>query len=122
MNSSSFRPGDMLILRTGWTRQYNGLSDFEKDTLPYRPAEEASWVGVEASDRSLAWIWDKKISLVGSDNPAFEVVPFTGVIGGVPRSLHQVFLGGWGQHIGENSKNLYRDTDLWYTYLISGTS
>ena len=49
---------------------------------------------MNASDDSLAWLWEKKLSLVGADNPAFESLPFDKSIGGVPRSLHQVFIGG----------------------------
>ena len=49
---------------------------------------------MNASDDSLAWLWEKKLALVGADNPAFESLPFDKVIGGVPRSLHQVFIGG----------------------------
>jgi hypothetical protein len=47
-----------------------------------------------ASDESLAWLWEKKLAFVGADNPAFESLPFNKTIGGVPRSLHQVFIGG----------------------------
>jgi hypothetical protein len=47
-----------------------------------------------ASDESLEWLWDKKLALVGADNPAFESLPFNKTISGVPRSLHQVFIGG----------------------------
>lgn len=49
---------------------------------------------MNASDDSLAWLWEKKLALVGADNPAFESLPFDKAIGGVPRSLHQVFIGG----------------------------
>jgi hypothetical protein len=49
---------------------------------------------MNASDDSLAWLWEKKLALVGADNPAFESLPFDKMIGGVPRSLHQVFIGG----------------------------
>lgn len=47
-----------------------------------------------ASDESLAWLWEKKLAFVGADNPVFESLPFNKTIGGVPRSLHQVFIGG----------------------------
>jgi hypothetical protein len=49
---------------------------------------------VNASDDSLAWLWEKKLALVGADNPAFESTPFDKTISGVPRSMHQVFIGG----------------------------
>lgn len=49
---------------------------------------------MNASDDSLAWLWEKKLALVGADNPAFESTPFDKTISGVPRSMHQVFIGG----------------------------
>jgi hypothetical protein len=49
---------------------------------------------MNASDDSLAWLWEKKLALVGADNPAFESTPFDKTISGVPRSIHQVFIGG----------------------------
>jgi kynurenine formamidase len=92
------KPGDFLVVRTGFTKQYLALPLHEQSILPYR--EERDFIGVEASDKTLRWLWEKKLALVGSDNPAFESMPFNATIGGVPRSLHQVFIGGWGQSIG----------------------
>ncbi|KAI0974247.1 hypothetical protein F4678DRAFT_421958 [Xylaria arbuscula] len=92
------KPGDMLIIRTGWVRQYNTLNATERALLA---VESWPYVGMEASDRSLRWLWEKKLALVGSDNPAFESSSFTFDIGGHQRSLHQVFIGGWGQNIVE---------------------
>ncbi|KAJ6564221.1 hypothetical protein B0H19DRAFT_942217, partial [Mycena capillaripes] len=92
--------------RTGFTKQYVALSPHEQSVLPFR--EDAAWVGVEASDTTLRWLWDKKLSLVGSDNPTFERAPFNTTILGARRTLHEVFLGGWGQSIVEfmNLENL----------------
>jgi len=73
--------------------------------LPFRTNSNnvfsLDYIGVEASDVTLRWLWDKKLSLVGCDCPAFEVLPPSGLIEGKPRSLHQVFIGGWGQSIVE---------------------
>ncbi|KAJ7487033.1 hypothetical protein FB451DRAFT_1363175 [Mycena latifolia] len=102
LDPASFtKPGDFLVVRTGFTKQYRALSAHEQAILPFREDADAQWLGVEASDATLRWLWEKKLSLVGSDNPAFESVPFNGTIGGVPRALHQVFIGGWGQSIVE---------------------
>lgn len=64
-------PGDMLIIRTGWVRQYQTLNHTEEVLLPI---SAGNWVGMEASEASLRWLWEKKLSLVGADNPAFESV------------------------------------------------
>jgi len=95
MNSSSFTlPGDFLVIRTGFNKQYAALPVHEQMTAPYR--EDAHFLGVETSDRTLAWIWEKKLSLVGADNLGFETFPTQGVVDGLNRSLHEVFISGWG--------------------------
>ncbi|KAJ7190087.1 hypothetical protein GGX14DRAFT_606520 [Mycena pura] len=103
------RPGDFLVVRTGFTQQYVALAPHDQAILPYREGNDAQFLGMEATDEMLRWLWDKKLALVGSDNPAFESLPLgLGFIDGVQRSLHQVFLGGWGQSIVEflNLENL----------------
>ena len=92
-------PGDMLFVRTGWLQQYNALSHMEQYTLPRE--KDGPGIDLLASDDTLEWLWDKKLALVGADNPAFESLPFDETISGVPRSLHQVFIGGWGISIVE---------------------
>jgi hypothetical protein len=73
-------------------KAYRNLTAYEQETMPWNP--ELGSVGMNASDDSLAWLWEKKLALVGADNPAFESLPMDKSIGGVPRSLHQVFIGG----------------------------
>ncbi|KAJ7441131.1 hypothetical protein FB451DRAFT_1106260 [Mycena latifolia] len=103
LDPASFtRPGDFLIVRTGFTKQYLALPQHEQQILPFREGADAQFIGVDTSDTTLRWIWDKKLALVGGDNPAFETLPSnTAVIDGVLRSLHQVFISGWGQSIVE---------------------
>jgi kynurenine formamidase len=86
------KPGDILLVRTGWIQQYLNLTTYNQEILPWDP--ELGSVGVNASDDSLAWLWEKKLALVGADHPAFESTPFDKTISGVPRSMHQVFIGG----------------------------
>lgn len=42
------------------------------------------------------WIWDRKLALVGGDQPAFERLPFEGEVSGVREgmSLHKIFIAG----------------------------
>ncbi|KAI1369229.1 hypothetical protein F5Y08DRAFT_148135 [Xylaria arbuscula] len=91
-------PGDMLIVRTGWVRQYNTLNATERALLR---VQGWPYVGLEASDRTLRWLWEKKLSLIGADNPAVESSSFSAIIDGDMRNLHQVFIGGWGMSIVE---------------------
>lgn len=118
--SSAFAdPGAWLVVRTGVTKAYRALSAYQQDILPYRPGNDGSFVGVEASEATLRWIWEKKIALVGADSecihagriddrlinladPAFEAIPFGNAASSGPaRSLHQIFISGWGQSIVE---------------------
>ncbi|KAI1739336.1 hypothetical protein F4680DRAFT_449082 [Xylaria scruposa] len=98
MPSNWSMPGDMLIIRTGWVRQYATLNATQRALVP---VEAWPWIGMESSDRSLRWLWEKKLSLVGADNPGFESSNNTFELDGHKRSLHQVFIGGWGQNIVE---------------------
>lgn len=94
------KPGDFLIVRTAMTKQYKELSEHDQEVLPFR--DHYDFLGVEASDEMLEWMWNKKLSIVGSDNVAFEPGALTATIDGTPgRNLHQVFIGGWGQSIVE---------------------
>ncbi|KAJ8130590.1 hypothetical protein O1611_g3039 [Lasiodiplodia mahajangana] len=98
MPSDWSKPGDMLIVRTGWVRQYMALDATARALLP---VQNLPSIGVEPSDRTLRWLWEKKLSVVGADNYAFEMSAFTFEIDGHIRSLHQIFIGGWGQSIVE---------------------
>ena len=68
------KPGDMLILRTGWLQKYNSLNSSEQVLLPIG---DGFSVGMDASSESARWLWEKKLALVGADNPAFESVSST---------------------------------------------
>lgn len=101
LDASWARPGDILFVRTGWVQAYNNLTKREQQVLPLRSDEDSKHIGILASDESGAWFWEKKLALVGADNPAFEAIPFAGTFGGDERSFHQIFIGGWGQSIVE---------------------
>ncbi|KAJ4467226.1 hypothetical protein J3R30DRAFT_3579028 [Lentinula aciculospora] len=91
-------PGDWVIIRTGFIKQYNALSTHDQEVLP--PRDFPMWIGLEASEETLIWAWEKKISMIGADNPGVESYPFGAVILGENRSLHEIFISGWGQNIG----------------------
>lgn len=92
MSGNWSKPGDILIVRIGWVKQFNTLNQTEVETLPWLSTGEST--GFLASDESVEWLWEKELALVGADNPAFESLPMNKAIGGMPRSLHQVFIGG----------------------------
>lgn len=92
----TFRQGDILLIRSGWTEEYLKLSDDEKLKLSRRDKRE--FVGVEASEEMIKWHWDIGFSAVAGDTNAYEVWPPTKPWG---VACHEVFLSGWGMPIGE---------------------
>ncbi|KAF8191009.1 hypothetical protein K438DRAFT_1591726, partial [Mycena galopus ATCC 62051] len=102
LDPASFaKPGDFLVVRTGFTQQYLALSPHAQAIVPFREGGNATFLGLEASDATLRWVWDRKFSMVGGDHPAFEALGAPlGTIDGIQRSLHEIFLGGWGLNIG----------------------
>jgi hypothetical protein len=107
------REGDVLLLRTGFTRDYLALSDEKRRDMPNQPP---TFLGVESSKETAKFIWENNFAAVASDAPSFEMSPLAGphnAPGGIWEGesweqemqggglLHQWFLGGWGVMIGE---------------------
>ncbi|KAA6412013.1 MAG: major facilitator superfamily transporter [Lasallia pustulata] len=99
----SFRRGDILFIRSGFTAAYNALSPPEKLALSKRPS--ADFMGVEPTEELLEWLWESQFAAVAGDAPAFECSPVGGGKGKdeahPPIVLHEWLLGGWGMPIGE---------------------
>ena len=95
----SFRPGDIMLLRTGFTAAYNALSDLERKAISQRSI--AAFSGIESSGNVLRWLWENQFAAVAADAPAFESSPVGGPGVNPDTVLHQWLLGGWGMPIGE---------------------
>jgi len=87
------RPGDIIFIRSGFTKQYEELSAEAEKTLPQRRTSEL--IGVESDIEFAKWLWENKCSAIAGDMPGFEQNPL------VQEPLHQILLGGWGMPIGE---------------------
>ncbi|GAB7356261.1 hypothetical protein MBLNU459_g7072t1 [Dothideomycetes sp. NU459] len=103
----TFREGDILLIRSGWTKGYRDLDiDGRKAWAERVPAR----LGGVATTREMAeWLWNTGFSAVASDSTAFESLPFSpeGEPGGLERlSLHEVLLAGWGMPIGKAHTSL----------------
>jgi kynurenine formamidase len=92
---TTFRYGDILFVRTGWTEAYTRLSTAEKDTLAATYPPPA--IGLESSKETLQWIWDHKFAAGVGDQPSFEAWPCQNQ----DYLLHEWLLAGWGMPIGE---------------------
>lgn len=67
LTSAFAMPGAWLVVRTGVTQAYRNLSLHEQELIPYR-TDDYAFIGVETSDTTLRWMWEKKLSMVGSDS------------------------------------------------------
>lgn len=69
----SFRRGDVLLIRTGWTAAYSKLSEAEKEHLGGR--DDRASCGVEATEAAIRWHWEQGFAAVASDTVAYEAWP-----------------------------------------------
>lgn len=91
------RPGDVLVLHTGWSSLW-GVDDER-----YRAAEPG--IGLAAA----RWCTDRRVAVVGADNWAVEVVP--GERPELSFPVHQHCIAQYGVHLLENvrTEELVRD-------------
>jgi kynurenine formamidase len=91
----TLRPGDILLIRIGWTKFYMSASDEIKAEL----ARETVVPGIEGSERTAEWLWDNHLAAVASDSPALEALPKAA--GNEMEFLHFHMLAFFGMPIGE---------------------
>ena len=67
-----FRPGDILLVRSGFVKWHNEASLEER-----RQGTElgTDWAGVEGTRESVEWLWEKHFAAVGGDANVFEAWP-----------------------------------------------
>ncbi|KAM3434690.1 hypothetical protein NHJ13734_005869 [Beauveria thailandica] len=92
---TTFRQGDVLFIRTGFTETYDRLTSEAKTNFTKELTPTA--IGVESSRDTLKWIWDHGFAAIAGDQPAMEAWP--PVKNGF--TLHEWLLAGWGMPIGE---------------------
>jgi kynurenine formamidase len=93
-------PGDVLLIRIGWTAAYLALSDERKASLAQ--GTETKSPGIEGSARTARWLWDNHIAAVASDSPGLEAIPPPNTnFGESDDLLHFHMLAFFGMPIGE---------------------
>jgi kynurenine formamidase len=96
----TIKAADILFIRTGFTAAYAALSPEEEPLVSQRkPTPE--FVGVEATEEVLRWIWESDFSAVAGDSTSFELAPSTNPHSDPRFRLHHWLLAGWGMPIGE---------------------
>ena len=68
-----FRTGDTLLIRSGYLKAFDTLSDDEVQALIKQSHPSA--IGVESSNPILRWLWDTGFAAVAGDMPSFEAWP-----------------------------------------------
>ncbi|KAI0470311.1 hypothetical protein F4859DRAFT_505353 [Xylaria cf. heliscus] len=98
---TEFKHGDILLIRTGFTAELDAASSDVQTAL----LGPGIYIGVEGTEESARWFWNKRFAAVASDNIALEAFPplkADGTPGDITHlPLHQYFLSFFGMHIGE---------------------
>lgn len=94
--NACFRPGDILIIRSGFMHWYKQASSAERA----KAMEGNQFIGVEPSQQTVEWFWDHHFAAVAGDMMGFETVP-TNMGQKEKTFMHEWFLNHWGTPIGE---------------------
>ncbi|PNY23447.1 Uncharacterized protein TCAP_06607 [Tolypocladium capitatum] len=92
---TAFQDGDILFIRSGWIRAYTALPEDGRQALANHQVPPA--IGLESSEETLRWLWDRSFAAVAGDHPALEAWPCQNP----DFWLHEWLLAGWGMPIGE---------------------
>lgn len=91
-----FEPGDVFLLRTGWTEWYSGLDQPQRNALANMATFRAP--GIASGETMARYLWDLHIVAAASDLPSLEAWPPRRDFGGF---LHEWLIGLFGMAIGE---------------------
>ena len=76
-----FQPGDIMLLRTGWMRWYLSLTPEGRHVThgTVHPGDDGLHCpGLDATQPTAAYLWDRQFSLLWADNIALEAMPIQG--------------------------------------------
>jgi kynurenine formamidase len=92
-SSITFQPGDIILLRTGFTAAFESATlSIKKSIFSKLPFQ---YPGLESNFEVLAFLWDTQLAAVAGDCPGFEAWPPS------EHAMHQILLSGFGMPIGE---------------------
>ena len=100
---STLEPGDMVLLHTGWAEWFLGLGPADRSAAKAK----RHTTGVTQSREFLAWLWDSRIALLGTDTFAVEALPassespFLESSGDDAGMMHQELIAKLGCPLGE---------------------
>lgn len=82
------RPGDLLLVRSGWIKWYEEHSPEEREKYI---TNGNAWVGVDGCEEVVEWLWNSRFAAVASDSIGFEAWPAK-----KPWGLHDNCIAMWG--------------------------
>lgn len=95
---TSLRPGDVLLVRTGWVGWYLALDPVGRAELAgTMTSASLPAAGLAQGEGFARWLWNQQVAAVAADNPALEAIP-------VPKGsgfLHRHLIPLLGIPIGE---------------------
>ncbi len=94
------RPGDILLLRTGWLAWYLALDEAGRSRLKgslHNGDGGLDCPGLASGVATAQWLWDHQVAAVAADNPALEVLRVEPEVG----FLHRFLIPMLGMPIGE---------------------
>jgi kynurenine formamidase len=89
----TFQPGDIILLRTGFTAAFESASLSTKQAIFAQSPFQ--YPGLESSLQTLKFLWNSQFAAVAGDCPGFEAWP------PAEQAMHQTLLSGFGMPIGE---------------------
>jgi kynurenine formamidase len=93
-----YKPGDVIILNTGFAKWYSELGEFEKMRL----TQNVTTPGLEHSEDICRYLWNAHPAAVVCDTYAVEVFPpQLGPDAGPYGFIHQILIAGLGIAFGE---------------------
>jgi hypothetical protein len=93
----TFRSGDILVVRTGWTEWYGMLPAAHRERLRGTIGAGFCCPGLESSKDMAAYLWDHEFAAVAVDNVGVEVFPVNRTKG----FLHRRLIALQGMPLGE---------------------
>ncbi|MFQ5933064.1 MAG: cyclase family protein [Dehalococcoidia bacterium] len=102
----ALKPGDILMVRTGWLQHYLSSSEEEKKAMGDWRSLRAC--GIDSTREVVAWLWDNRVAALATDCPAAETWPWNMERG----PLHERTLPLLGLPLGEqfNFEDLAADS------------
>jgi kynurenine formamidase len=72
---ADLRPGDFLVLRTGWMEWYRALPRVDRERMRGTVGEGLACPGLDAARDTAGWLWDHGVAGIAVDNVACEALP-----------------------------------------------